>query len=336
MRDLRKFGRRFRELRTGRGITQEEVLKRAGAYGDARSLRKLESGEVQPKRKAIIELLIEALEERNPRVLDELLSPAGYRVLTDLERSRLGLSTTEPQPMPPAVQVPERIRWLWRGMIVAGILASVVIGWGCSGFDRLCSLMYCSLFAVSVLLETAHEFHGRETMEAAGAAAAFVLPVSLAALRLDIRAFTAQSAANLVYALFLMMVAACMQWLIVRPALSSRAIVQTRFQSQPAQAAHLKNTGYFLLLAFVFWLSPHHCSEAASRHLQSAFCPPPLALWIVLVCLIAGSVPMGSHLLDNLQPTANHNLYITLFWVRAFVFFALSAMSLLWYSIAGS
>jgi transcriptional regulator with XRE-family HTH domain len=336
MRDLQQFGQRFRELRTGRGLTQDDVTKRSAAYGDVRSLRKLESGEVQPKRKVIIELLFEAIEERNSAVFDELLALAGYRALGDQEKSRLGFVVVELEPVPAMHSVPWRIRWMWRGTIIGGALVSVLVGWGVSGFDWLGSLMYASLFAVSLLLEAAHEFHGRETIEAAGAAAAFVLPLSLAALRLDNRGVGEQNAASLAYALSLIVLAACLQWVIARPALPSYTIVQTRFQSQTAQAAHLKNTGYFLLLAFVFWLPPHHCGEAARRHLQPAFCPPPLALWIALVCLMAGTVPMGSHLLDNLQPTANHNLYVNLFWIRALLFFALSAMSLLWYSIAGS
>ncbi len=335
MQDLPQFGQRFRELRTGRGITQDEVLKRTAVYGDVRGLRRLEAGEVQPKRKAIIELLFDALGERDPAIFDELLALAGYRGLTPAERSTLGLLTAQPE-APVRTHASRQFRWLWRAVMVAGVIASVLAGWRCSGFDWICSLMYASLFAVSVLLEAAHEWHGRETQEAAGAAAAFVLPMSLAALRIDTRGVAGQHAESLIYALFLLVIAAALQWILVRPALPDYTIVETRFQSQTAQAAHLKNTGYFLVLAFLFWIPPHHCSEAGNHHLRPGYCPPPLALWIVLVCLIAGTVPMGSHLLDNLQPTSNHNLYITLFWIRALLFFSLSAMILLWYSIAGA
>lgn len=315
------------------------MLKRAAAYGDVRGLRKLEAGELQPKRKAIIELLYEALEERDPAVFDELLSLAGYRGLNDQEKSRLSLAAPqvpEVQPMLPPHYVPEWLRWLWRGLIIGGFVATVLAGWGCSGFEWISSLMFSGLFTVSVLLETANEFHGRETIEAAGAAAAIMLPASLAALRFDSRGALMGHSEYLIYALFVIVIAALTQWLLVRPALPSYTIVQTKFQTQPAQAAHLKNTAYFLVLAFLFWLPPHHCREATIHHLPAAYCPPPLALWILLVCVIAGTIPMGSRLLDSLQPSAHQNAYITLFWIRALLFFALSAMNLLLYSIAGS
>jgi len=332
--DLKQFGSRFRQLREGRGITQDEVLKRSAAYGDVRSLRKLENGEVQPRRKTIIDLLYRALGERDPFLFDELLTLAGYRALNILEQSELRLSASKPETHRPFHSVSRTFRWLWRSIILTGILTSVLIGWRASGFAWTSALLYSGLFAVSVMLEAAHEFRGSETVEAAAAAATLVLPFSLAALRLDSRGIATRQPDSLLYALTLIVVAAGLQWLAIRPSLPSYTIVQARFQAQTAQAAHLKNTGYFLVLAFLFWMPAHHCGEAMRRHLEQSFCPPPWALWIVLVSLIAATVPMGSHLLDNLQWTSSHNTYITLFWTRALLSFVLSALSLLWYSIA--
>jgi hypothetical protein len=319
----------------GRGITQDEVIKRSPAYGVDRSLRKLEAGEVQPRRKTIIDLLYSALGERDPSLYDELLTLAGYRALSVQERSTLGLSASQPE-QPPVSSASRAFRWLWRSIIFAGVLISIPIGWRASGFDWTGSLIYSGLFTVSVMLEAAHELRGRETIEAAAAAAILVLPFSLTALRLDSRGVVAHQHEGLFYALSLIVVAAALQWLAVRPALPSYTIVQTRFQAQTAQAAHLKNTGYFLVLALFFWLPPHHCGEALRLHIEAGFCPSPLALWIALGLLMAGAVPMGSHLLDNLQPGPRHNLYVTLFWTRALLFFLLSALSLLRYSIAGT
>jgi transcriptional regulator with XRE-family HTH domain len=333
--DLKQFGRRFRELRTGRGVTQDEVLKRSSAYGDVRGLRKLENGEVRPGRKAIIDLLFTALEERDPATFDELLPLAGYRSLSEIERAQLGLTVSPPEPEP-LRHAHSTLRFTWRLTVPVAIVVSIAIGWRVSGFDWVCALMFSSLFGVSVLLEAAHEFRGRETIEAASSASAIVLPMSLGALRLDSRGITAHQSETLLYALLLIVAGAATQWLLVRPALPSYTIVQSRFQSQTAQAAHLKNTGYFLLLAFLFWLPSHHCGEALRLHSEPGFCPPPLALWIVFALLVAAAVPMGAHLLDNLQPAPNQNVYFILFWLRAFLFFLLSAMILLWYSIAGS
>jgi transcriptional regulator with XRE-family HTH domain len=336
MADLKRLGQRFRELRTNRGITQDEVLKRSAAYGDARSLRKLESGEQRPRRKAIIELLADAIREQNQDVFDELLTLAGYQGLDGEELEKLGLSKGQPQPAEPLGFPSRRVLWLWRLLILSGLVASVFLGWRRSGFDWLCSLLYSGLYAVSVVLEAAHEYRGGETLEAAGAAAALVLPTSLGALSLDSRGLATTQSEGLLYALFLFVLAAVLQWIAVRPALPSVTIVKTAFQAQTAQAAHLKNTIYFLLLVFVFWLPPRHCVEAIRQHATSGLCPKPLWLWIALGAVMAATVPMGSRLLENLKPTPRHNLYINLFWARALLFFLLSATLVIWYSLSVS
>src|SRR5216684_6757753 len=227
MADLKRFGQRFRELRTSRGITQDEVLKHSSDYSDSRSLRKLESGELRPRRKAIIELLADAIRERNPDVFDELLTLAGYLGLDGEEREKLGLTEGQPQPADPPVFASQRVLWLWRSLILAGLVASVLLGWRRSGFDWLCSLLYSGLYAVSVVLEAAYEYRGGETLEAAGAAAAMVLPTSLGALSLDSRGLSANQPESLLDALFLFVLAGALQWFAVRPALSSVTIVKT-------------------------------------------------------------------------------------------------------------
>lgn len=334
MADLERLGQRFRELRTSRGITQDQVTKRCAAYSDPRSLRKLESGEHRPKRQAIIDLLAEALGEQTPAIFDELLILAGYQGLNAKERKKLSLSTTQPEPVKPPPVVPKNIRSLWRSLILLGLVSSIFAGRHLSGFDWMCSVLYSALYAVSVLLETAHEYQGGETLEAAGAAAAVVLPISLGALSLDQGDVSAGRPEVLLDALFLFVLAAGLQWFAVRAALPSVTIVKTSFQTQTAQAAHLKNTIYFLLLVFVFWLPPRHCIEAARQHLTPEFCPKPLWLSIALGALMLAAVPMGSRLLENLQPTPRYNLYVNLFWVRALMFFLLAALLVIWYSLS--
>jgi transcriptional regulator with XRE-family HTH domain len=331
MADLERLGQRFRELRTSRGITQDEVIKRCAAYGTARSLRKLESGEQRPRRQAIIDLLAEAIGEQNPAIFDELLTLAGYQGLNGKERKALGLWANLPEPVKPPPAVTREIRWLWRSLILLGLVASVFSGRNLSGFDWTCSLLYSGLYAVSVLLEAAHDYQEGETLEAAGAAAFLVLPISLGALALDSREVSAE---RLLYALFLFVFAAAAQWFAVRKALPLVTIVKTSFQAQTAQAAHLKNTVYFLLLVFVFWLPPRHCIEAIRQGVAPGFSPNPLWLAIALGALMLATMPMGSRLLENLQPTPRHNLYLSLFWARAFLFFLLSALLVIWYWLA--
>jgi transcriptional regulator with XRE-family HTH domain len=331
--DLERLGQRFRELRTGRGITQDEVTKRCAAYGDVRSLRRLENGELRPRRKSVVELLSEAIGEQNPAVFDELLTLAGYQGLNGKERKALGLSASLPEPVKPPQVVSREFRWLWRSLIFLGLVASVFSGRHLSGFDWMCSVLYSILYFVSVVLEAAHDYRDGETLEAASAAACVVLPVSLGALSLDSREVSAEPE-RLLYALFLFVFAAAAQWFAVRKALSSVTIVKTSFQAQTAQASHLKNTAYFLLLVFVFWLPPRHCIQAIRQGVAPGFSLSPLWLAIALGALMLATVPMGSRLLENLEPTPRHNLYVSLFWARALVFFLLSATLVIWYWLA--
>jgi len=46
-------------------------------------------------------------------------------------------------------------------------------------------------------------------------------------------------------------------------------VVPTNFQAHTAQAAHLKNTVYFLVIVLLFWLPPFHCVAVLRREIYA-------------------------------------------------------------------
>jgi transcriptional regulator with XRE-family HTH domain len=344
MPDLESLGKRLRALRESRGITQDQVVERSGVYSESSSLRKIERGEQRPKRAAIIALSAIGLEERDPNVIDELLASADYEALSDPEVARLGLTRPPPTPQDRsatdetvrAVRAPISEHQLHIWDMVIGVCATMSIWLAAlqDWFVFVTCILYAGLFVVSVLLETAYESRGSETVRAAMTAGAMTLAGSLGGLWMDSRLVLAGRPEGLWLVLLLFVVSAAMQWALARPGLPAHATVRARFQPHTAQAAHLKNSLYFLFMVVAFWIPPRHCVEA-SHHGGSAvmmFCPRPVWLWGAFVLVVAASIPMGSRLLENLEPSPRQNLYVTLFYVRALLYGLLSVICLAWYS----
>ena len=201
----------------------------------------------------------------------------------------------------------------------------------------MCCLLYASLYVISVLLESAYGSLAKQTGWAALAAGSTILTTSLAANWADRHFIVAGRSEGLWLALFMFVGGAVFQWFLARPALADYTVVPTRFRSHTAQAAHLKNSVYFLFIIVAFWLPPRHCVETLSAQgargiMTATFCPRPWWLWLAFVLMLLVSIPMGSRLLDNLRPNPGHNRFVTLFYVRALVYFLLSAACVLWYS----
>jgi len=339
--DLKKFGTALREIRKSRGISQEAAVERSGVYSDASGLRRIERGEQRPKRAVIVRLLTEGLLEDDPDLIDELLAMAGYQALRDAELVRLGLKRKirPDPPLPPALDppLPGHPPRGWAILALTGAGASIPLALIQNWFVAVCCLLYASLYVVSVLLESAYGSSPKQNRGAALAAGSTILVTSLAANWTDRHFVAAGRLEGLWLALFLFVAGAVFQWLWVRPALADFTVVPTRFRSHTAQAAHLKNSVYFLFIVVAFWLPPRHCVEALSVHGADGrgagtFCPQPWWLWIAFVLMLLISIPMGSRLLDNLRPAPGHNRFIILFYTRALVCFLLSAICLIWYS----
>jgi len=347
--DLKTFGQALRELREKRGVTQEEAITRSEAYSEASSLRKIERGEQRPKRVTIIALMVKGFEVTDPGTIDQMLELAGYSGLTGAEISRWGASPRPtlriPIPTPQALQKPAiaevapKLLKIWDRVIALCVVAAFGLAWDQDWFAWLCCAVYAGLFVVSVLLEAAPEYRKGETSRAAALSGSVILATSLGGTLLNSRKQFLNSS-GLWAALAVFLFAAATQWLLVRPALPSYAVVRTRFQPHTAQAAHLKNTLYFLFIVVAFWIPPSHCVVVSGGHYtvnglasNGAFCVPPLWLWGIFVLVLVLSIPMGSRLLENLRPGPRHNVYTNLFYTRAALYFLLAAICLISYSI---
>jgi hypothetical protein len=199
-------------------------------------------------------------------------------------------------------------------------------------FVAVTTTLYAALYTDSVLLESAHEFRGRETIIAAGLAFAVSWFTSALALWADL-AMPGQK--GLWIAIAALVIASVAQWLAVQPALPADTIVPTTFQSQTGRAAHLKNTIYFLFFfAIPFWALPAHCiaRQVGGAHLELPYCLEPKWLMLLLLIYVGASIPMGHVLLTNLKASRFLNRYLLLFFARAIVFFLLCIICLIWYS----
>jgi transcriptional regulator with XRE-family HTH domain len=341
--NLEQFGKSLRELRQKRGLTQDDVVQASRSYGDARSLRKVESGELRPRRDAVINLLKKGMDEHDVAVIDSFLDMAGYEPLREKERISLGVAPHSPvrqnsevnrptNSAAPALLISSRMLIAWKvamlTCLVAGIGLSIVVR---NVFLIATAFLYAALYAVSVFLESAYEFKGAVTVLAALVSFSAVWATSLSALWIET---SIRKAPGLWIAIAIFMLAAAGQWFLSRSALSASANVPTRFQSLTGRTAHLKNTGYYLIFVFSFWAIPVHCIASNGGLHSSVFCPPPAALWILLLLYFAASLPMGHTLLSRLRADATLDLYVTLFFARAILWLFLSVVCLLWYSSA--
>src|SRR5687768_7297038 len=129
MGDLEQFGKALRELREGRGITQEEAVSRSETYSEASGLRKIERGAQKPKRHVIITLLMKGFEENDPAKIDELLVLAGYQPLTDSERLKMGFpvlpAEVDNKGLPCRDSLRPSLLRLWNVLICACLIAAL-------------------------------------------------------------------------------------------------------------------------------------------------------------------------------------------------------------------
>jgi len=222
--DLEKFGTALRELRESRGITQEEAIERSRAYSDASGLRRIERGDQRPKRAAIVALLKEGLLEDDPDQIDGLLAMAGYQPLKEAELDRLGLKrkTRLGFPVRPALAppLPAYAPRVWTILALTGAGASIPLALVQNWFVAACCLLYASLYAISVLLESAYGSPPKQNRWAALAAGSTILATSLAANWADRHFVAAGRSEGLWLALFMFIGGAVFQWFLARPALA--------------------------------------------------------------------------------------------------------------------
>jgi hypothetical protein len=223
-------------------------------------------------------------------------------------------------------------------------------------FGHICvaSLLYAALYATSLFLEVAYEFDRFSGMawRVAPLILAWMTISSGAGLTAD-RALTSRGRAHgLATSVMIFLISAALLLLVLTYFLPAFPITQSTLQSYPAQAAYLKDTAYFLVVALGFLILPFHFIVAIERAIQGGDCdlvsrlltgdkmsvspsgtiyPRFWALVSLLVVLGAFSLVMTSRLLDHLKPSPYMNLFTQLVYLRGILYFGLGVECLIWY-----
>jgi len=357
-----RFGRAVKRIRESKGLTQEQVTERLrGVYNDVSSYARIEDGKRFPPRANALAILTRGLALSDPLEIDRLLALAGYEgqagsspvtadggsesapPATNVGASQAGSAGADAQTGYRSKAQKRSFVWWVIGPSILGTVGLSLLtadAW----FVSLSALSYAALYVVSILLETTYLEQKPWLPQLSGYVFALMSISSALALVVD-------SALAGTFGLFLGLAIctafAAGQWLISRPFLPSYPVVGTH----TVQGAHLKNTEYFLLIVFVFWLPPFNCIavlERASRTGQlGAFLPilhevlltgrgviclnagPLLGLFLFL---IAFSIAMRSHILDRLKPGPHLNHYTVTFYVRAALYFGTCLLCIAWFA----
>ena len=358
------FGNEIARIRRSKGIRQKEVPGRISTYySDDRAYRRIESGDRLPDRDAAIAIVATALQVTDIPEINRLLSVAGYAPLTSTEIQLLGLMSVErsqigPKPSNAFLEgltgtFSTKSRAIALALVTVAVFCVVAMSSAHAVFTIITALLYASLYPVSLLLETTLDIPRPAIRPMAAVIFGFMAISSVLALRLD--AWLAGAGSGnpllLVAPLGVFFGAAAAQWLILKPLLSETAVVPLTFQAHTAQAAHLKNSLYYLVAVILFWLLPYHCitileREARAGHVSwvKAVTRPGLIvgkdlvafrpewLWGAFLLILLLMIPMAARLFENLRGHPARNTYSMFVYLRAIIYSLLILFCLLWYS----
>lgn len=372
------FGAAIKELRESRGIIQKEVVKRLAnrRYASTTAYGRIEHGQRRPDRETAICILADGLLITDSKRIDSLLAKLGYEQLSESEILAYHLTTPAAsdesadehtgEPARPSVPTPSEVAesieplsaWDWASLalagvlVVAGVVSVLILGGLPKWFVLLTAGLYSTLYPVSILLETACATKPIRTFRLLAITFGFMFATSVLALLVTAQFTGEGDSTGFWVALSLVLAAGVVQWLVVRPALPSEPVVKTLFPSHTAQAAHLKNTLYFLAAATLFWLPAANSVASLNQELRlghqklvaqimreeswvgSLWHPKPTWLWIELLTVILISLPMGFALIGTLRPQTGRNRFTNLFYTRALLYFTLCFVCVVWYSLS--
>lgn len=219
------------------------------------------------------------------------------------------------------------------------------------------SAIYASIIAISIFMEIAYQYDRYATL-ACWASPPTFLWLALGffcALAADWKLTQSGRNSGLVASVGCLIVAATLQYTVLRPFLPDYSVTQATFQTWTAQAAYMKGVIYAVLFTAVFALVPFHFVVAMQRELQNHRYQTALALltnsgfsiaptgsfylksWLLGAFLILGAVYTllsTAHLLEALKETEYSNLFIHTIQIRWLLFLGLGLECLAWYHAA--
>lgn len=365
MRSASSLGHAIAKLRRSKGLKQKEVVARVGTrYSDVNAYGRVERGERLPDRDDLVAILIQGLSATSPAEIDSVLALGGYSGLTDTEVQSLklpqaGSGSSIRKRQQHKLEFWQRLSGsLWRTgslSFAASVALSLLIATRWLENEILFIMFSCSayagLYVISLLLESSFQPDQRGIPAASVFAFCFILFTSVIALSADAHIVRIGSSSGLLVSVLVFIAAAMSQWWVTRTVLAAESVVPTTYPSHTAQAAHLKNTIYFVAIVLIFWAPPAHAiavlrREATLGHASRArelaarsilMGPDMISLnvnWLMLA--FAGMVVYfmisRGKLLDNVMPTANRNRYLTLFYGRVLVYFLLVLGCIGWFA----
>ena len=218
-------------------------------------------------------------------------------------------------------------------------------------------VLYSLLYVVGLITEVSYAFDrfGTEALKLAPLVFLWIMASSMAAAFLDWRATVAERRGGLTSSIATFTVAAVVLYAALCFFLPDQPITRMRIQAYTAQGAYLKGIRYTLPLAIIFFCVPYHfvvtqqAALRAGRHggvlavlteqkwavsVPGAFYSTVRTLWLILLAAVLASIPMTSHLFDNLEPGRYMNLFTHLVQIRWLLYFGLGLECLAWYSRA--
>jgi hypothetical protein len=214
--------------------------------------------------------------------------------------------------------------------------------------------IYALLYAVAFLGEIAYEFdrYGSAALKLAPLICCWIFGTSVVGLAVDWKWTLQGSRKGLVLSAAIFLLAAMTLFAAACWFLPASPITQLRLPAYTAQAAYLKDIGYFLTLAALFWLTPFHFVVAMQKELQAgrhrlalgllagdklsvaprgAIFLKPWVLSLLLAVIVIIALLLHFNLFSNLRPTPYMNLFAHLIQTRLILCSALGIECLAWY-----
>ena len=226
----------------------------------------------------------------------------------------------------------------WRHAVVASL--------GCAG-----------LFPLALIVETAFEFDrfGASALALAPALMAIGLVTSLGALAIDWWRTKNDRADGLILALVVLLFGCGGAFAVARTVLPNAPIVHATFLTYTAQAGFLKSLLQLAPLMLLLVFLPFHAVVAMQRELSKgrfrltldllagdpdAVTPTGClfisvrTLGLIVAAAAIGNLYALNHLLENLLPSPNANLFTVIDELRWALYFGIAIEGLIWYSWA--
>lgn len=237
---------------------------------------------------------------------------------------------------------------IWALTAIACAILSYWIETLPAGLIAVLCVLYAALFPVSLFLETAYHQPLAQTGRAASIVFCGILLTTMVVFLAVDRLGSQYPLPAFIGSVFIFAGSAFVQWFSVRNMLSERRSVESDGHVLSSQAAHLKNTIYFLSSPLCFLMPctlgilqlPRITGAGATLNstdlsFEAGLGPlRPAVFWILFGVFELVTIPMGFPFLDRLPDHPAKNKFTLFYFARAFLYFLVNFACLSWYTLA--